>query len=216
MTHAPTAWPAGIRTGAPAAHTVEIPRPERELTDADHKEQALLRTLAGWPALIVAYSGGVDSAYLAWAATRVLGRGALCITADSPSYPDRHRALARQIAADFGFAHEVIHTSEMARPDTGRIPRTAVTTASTSSTRTWLGSRARAGFPPSPTVATRTIAGTTGPGVKPRRNSASRAPSMRSAWPRPRSASCPIVRGCPRGTSPRRRACRRAFRTSAR
>ena len=57
----------------------------------DMKEQALLRALATWPSLIVAYSGGVDSAYLAWAATRVLGRRALCITADSPSYPDRHR-----------------------------------------------------------------------------------------------------------------------------
>jgi pyridinium-3,5-biscarboxylic acid mononucleotide sulfurtransferase len=94
---------------------VREPAPER--TDADHKEQALLGTLATWPALIVAYSGGVDSAYLAWAATRVLGRGALCITADSPSYPDRHRVLARQIAADFGFAHEIIHTGEMARPE---------------------------------------------------------------------------------------------------
>ena len=58
------------------------------------KEQALLRTLATWPSLIVAYSGGVDSAYLAWAAHARLGRRALCITADSPSYPERHRALA--------------------------------------------------------------------------------------------------------------------------
>ena len=86
-------------------------------TNGDLKEQALFDTLAAWPALIVAYSGGVDSAYLAWAATRILGRAALCITADSPSYPDRHRALARQIAGDFGFAHEVIHTNEMGRPE---------------------------------------------------------------------------------------------------
>jgi uncharacterized protein len=84
---------------------------------ADSKEQALLASLAQWPALIVAYSGGVDSAYLAWAATRVLGSRALCVTADSPSYPDRHRLLARQIAADFGLAHEIIRTNEMARPE---------------------------------------------------------------------------------------------------
>ena len=81
------------------------------------KEQALFATLASLPAVIVAYSGGVDSAYLAWAATRALGQRALCITADSPSYPDRHRALALRIAADFGFQHEVIHTNEMDRPE---------------------------------------------------------------------------------------------------
>ena len=106
MTQAPTAW------GSSGAGVDSEPQQE-EIS----KEQALLATLASWPALIVAYSGGVDSAYLAWAATQVLGRRALCITADSPSYPDRHRALARQIAYDFGLAHEFIHTNEMARPE---------------------------------------------------------------------------------------------------
>jgi pyridinium-3,5-biscarboxylic acid mononucleotide sulfurtransferase len=81
------------------------------------KEAALRRALAAWPALIVAYSGGVDSAYLAWAATAALGRRALCITADSASYPERHRALALRIARDFGFEHEIIRTNEMARPE---------------------------------------------------------------------------------------------------
>ena len=84
---------------------------------SNEKEAALLDLLAAWPAVIIAYSGGVDSAYLAWAATQVLGRQALCITADSPSYPDRHRALALRIAADFAFHHEIIHTNEMASPD---------------------------------------------------------------------------------------------------
>jgi len=69
------------------------------------------------PSLIVAYSGGVDSAYLAWAATRVLGARALCVTADSPSYPERHRAMAKAIARDFGLQHEVIQTDEMTRPE---------------------------------------------------------------------------------------------------
>jgi uncharacterized protein len=81
------------------------------------KEHALFGALAGWPAVLVAYSGGVDSAYLGWAATHVLGTRALCVTADSPSYPDRHRALAIRIAARFGFQHEIIHTDEMARSE---------------------------------------------------------------------------------------------------
>jgi uncharacterized protein len=81
------------------------------------KEAALLDLLAAWPAVIIAYSGGVDSAYLAWAATQVLGRQALCVTAESPSYPERHRTLAVQTAADFGFQHEIIRTNEMASPD---------------------------------------------------------------------------------------------------
>ena len=83
---------------------------------SNEKEAALLDLLAAWPAVIIAYSGGVDSAYLAWAATQVRGRQALCITADSPSYPERHRALALRIAADFSFHHEIIRTNEMANP----------------------------------------------------------------------------------------------------
>jgi uncharacterized protein len=81
------------------------------------REAALLRALEDLPGLIVAYSGGVDSAYLAWAATQVLGSRALCITADSPSYPDHHRELAARIARDFGLNHEIIRTDEMARPE---------------------------------------------------------------------------------------------------
>ena len=79
---------------------------------------ARLRGLLGsFDALIVAFSGGADSAYLAWAATQVLGPGTLCVTADSPSYPDRHRQLARRIAAEFGLQHEIIHTAELERPE---------------------------------------------------------------------------------------------------
>jgi uncharacterized protein len=83
----------------------------------DERRKALDLRLRSLPSLIVAYSGGVDSAFLAWSATRVLGPRALCVTADSPSYPERHRALARAIAADFGFAHEIIRTGEIDRPE---------------------------------------------------------------------------------------------------
>jgi uncharacterized protein len=67
--------------------------------------------------VIVAFSGGVDSAYLAWAATRVLGPAARCVTADSPSYPDHHRQLALRIAREFGLQHEFVQTREMERAE---------------------------------------------------------------------------------------------------
>jgi pyridinium-3,5-biscarboxylic acid mononucleotide sulfurtransferase len=95
---------------APAAPPVVGPELERKAAALD----AALRDL---PSLIVAYSGGVDSAYLAYAAHRALGAGALAVTADSPSYPERHRALALRLARDFGFNHLVIQTAEMARPE---------------------------------------------------------------------------------------------------
>jgi uncharacterized protein len=87
------------------------------LNSAADKASALYRALEEVSALIVAYSGGVDSAYLAYAATRVLGDRALCVTADSPSYPQRHRELATRIARDFSLNHEFIRTNEMARPE---------------------------------------------------------------------------------------------------
>lgn len=67
--------------------------------------------------MIVAFSGGVDSAYLAYAAHRVLGPRALAVTADSPSYPETHRALALRVAREFALPHEIIHTAELERPE---------------------------------------------------------------------------------------------------
>jgi uncharacterized protein len=81
------------------------------------KDAALRRTLQQIPSIIVAYSGGVDSAYLAYAATAALGARAICITADSPSYPDRHRQIAIRLARQFGFQHELIRTGELERPE---------------------------------------------------------------------------------------------------
>ncbi|HEY7283930.1 MAG TPA: ATP-dependent sacrificial sulfur transferase LarE [Vicinamibacterales bacterium] len=81
------------------------------------KERALCDTLASLGSVVVAYSGGVDSAYLAVIASRTLGDRAVAVTADSPSYPDRHRQLAVQIAREFGLRHEIIHTNELERPE---------------------------------------------------------------------------------------------------
>jgi uncharacterized protein len=85
--------------------------------DLRAREATLVDQLQGLSSLIIAYSGGVDSAYLAWAATRVLGARALCVTAESPSYPKRHREMALTIAREFGLQHEIIQTQELARAE---------------------------------------------------------------------------------------------------
>ena len=81
------------------------------------KEARLHSRLEEFDSLLIAYSGGVDSAYLAFAASRALGDRMLCVTADSPSYPRRHREMAERIAREFGLPHEFIETSEMDRPE---------------------------------------------------------------------------------------------------
>src|SRR4029077_15948843 len=76
--------------------------------------QAELRRLGR---LLVAYSGGVDSAYLAWAAHHELGDQMLAVIADSPSLARTHLADAIAFANEQGFPVEVIHTLELDRPE---------------------------------------------------------------------------------------------------
>ncbi len=67
--------------------------------------------------VIVAFSGGTDSAYLAWAARQVLNQNALAITADSASLPESHKRDAEAFVERFGIAHEYIQTREFDNPE---------------------------------------------------------------------------------------------------
>ena len=70
--------------------------------------------------LLVAYSGGVDSAYLAWAAHRALGKNMLAVIADSPSLARTQLSDALSFAAEQGIPVEVIFTAELDRPEYAR------------------------------------------------------------------------------------------------
>jgi uncharacterized protein len=80
------------------------------------KQERLFSILRDLRQVIVAYSGGTDSAYLAWAARTALGENAVAITADSASIAESHKRDAEQFARDNGIPHEYIDTYEFDNP----------------------------------------------------------------------------------------------------
>jgi uncharacterized protein len=80
------------------------------------KEERLLGLLRDMKRVLIAYSGGTDSAYLAWAAKQALGDEAIAITADSPSIPESHKRDAVDFAKGHGIVHEMIPTNEFENP----------------------------------------------------------------------------------------------------
>ena len=86
------------------------------MTLLEEKQRKLEGSLRAVDSLLVAYSGGVDSSYLAFAAHRVLGAKMLAVTALSPSYSESDRLQAAEIVRRFGIPHEFVRTEEVQNP----------------------------------------------------------------------------------------------------
>jgi uncharacterized protein len=91
-----------------------------DLPNLEAKRAALDQHLRGLGRTLVAYSGGVDSAFLAWAAHQALGSDMLAVIADSPSLARAQLADATAFASEHGIPLEIIITDELERPEYAR------------------------------------------------------------------------------------------------
>ena len=99
------------------AALVSLGAPKLDTASLNQKQEKLFSILSEMGRVMVAYSGGTDSAYLAWAAHRVLAENAIAITADSASIPESHKRDAEAFSRECGFRHEYIETHEFDNPD---------------------------------------------------------------------------------------------------
>jgi uncharacterized protein len=81
------------------------------------KEERLRDLFRALDSVIVAYSGGVDSSYVAYVANEELGPRAFCITGQSASLPSYQNAEIKSVVDKFGFHHEIIGTDELENPN---------------------------------------------------------------------------------------------------
>ncbi len=101
----------------PAATTTAGLAPVLDEVSLAAKRVRLTTLLSELDSLLIAYSGGVDSAFLACVAREVMPGRVICVTADSPSYPRRHREMAESIAREFQLPHEFVSTAELERTE---------------------------------------------------------------------------------------------------
>jgi uncharacterized protein len=96
---------------------VRIRETEHRSLAPEQKQEQLLARLADCGSIIVALSGGADSAYLAWAAQKALAEKALSVTALSPSFSAYDRAMVEDFVSKLNVRHEFVETREMDNPD---------------------------------------------------------------------------------------------------
>jgi pyridinium-3,5-biscarboxylic acid mononucleotide sulfurtransferase len=94
----------------------ESPSPALNVALAHQKQERMLSGIRRLDSLLIAFSGGADSAYLAWAANQALGQRALAVTALSASFSEHDRREAAQFASANGLRHEFIITEEFKNP----------------------------------------------------------------------------------------------------
>ena len=103
-------------TRLPIAAGAAAAAPAVDVSQAFAKQEKLIGDLRRLDSVLVAFSGGADSAYLVWAAHRALGQGALAITALSASFSRHDREQAEAFVGATGVRHEFIATHELENP----------------------------------------------------------------------------------------------------
>ena len=93
-----------------------IPDAQAANEDAFSKEVRLRTLFRDLGSVIVAYSGGVDSSYVAYVANLELGANAICVTGESASLAAYQRSEIDRVVREFGFHHEIIQTEELDNP----------------------------------------------------------------------------------------------------
>ena len=93
------------------------PSAESDQPLAVAKEDRLRSLFREWGSVMVAFSGGVDSTYVAFVANAELGERALCVTGESASLPSYQRIETRRVVEQFGFRSETIQTNELEKAE---------------------------------------------------------------------------------------------------